>query len=619
MAEEHVADNAADPGDGPGSGDGDRLHRLRHSAAHVMAQAVLEHFPEAKIGIGPPIEDGFYYDFDLGPGADGRPRAFTPEDIARIEARMREIVAGRHPFEVREVSAAEARSVFADQPYKLELIEALAGGGVDEYGEAVAEAVPITLYQHDRFVDLCRGPHVAHTGYIKPNALKLLSTAAAYWRGNEKNPMLQRIYGTVWHNKTDLDAHLARLAEIEKRDHRRLGVDLDLYSTSPDQVGGGLVLWHPKGGLMRHLIEEFAKQRHLEGGYDLVYTPHIGRSTLWETSGHLGFYKDSMYAPLEIDGQEYYLKPMNCPFHIAIYKSRRRSYRDLPLKLAEWGTVYRYERSGVLHGLMRVRGFTQDDAHIFVSPDGVDQAIAEVLDFSLSLFADFGFHDVEISVSTRPEKSVGDPADWERATAALLRAVESRGLPYEVKHGDGAFYGPKIDIYIRDALGRAWQCTTIQFDFNMAERFGLTFAEADGSLRRPYMIHRALFGSMERFFGVLIEHYGGAFPVWLCPTQVVVIPISDRHAPYAESVGARLKAGGLRVEVDARDDRMRAKIRDAQLAKVPYMLVVGDREAAEGTVSVRLRTEADLGAEPVDAFLARAQAALAAHAGVEGE
>jgi threonyl-tRNA synthetase len=597
----------------------EQLHRLRHSAAHVMAQAVIGRFPGAKVGIGPAIQDGFYYDFDLGKDADGRSRTFTPEDLEAIEERMRLIVKGRHDFGYREVTADEARAIFSEQPYKLELIDALAAGNVDEYGETVDEPVPISVYAHDTFVDLCRGPHVPHTGYIKANAFKLLSTAAAYWRGDEHNPMLQRIYGTAWGTKADLEDYLARLAEIEKRDHRRIGTDLDLYSTAPDQVGGGLVLWHPRGAMIRHLIEAFAKERHLEGGYDFVYTPHVGRSSLWQTSGHLDFFRDSMYAPLEIDGQEYFLKPMNCPFHIMIYKSRRRSYRDLPMRMAEWGTVYRYERSGVLHGLMRVRGFTQDDAHLFVAPDHVDEAISEVLNFSLDMLEAFGFEDFAVYVSTRPEKAVGDPADWDRATAALVRAVEARGLAYEIKQGEGAFYGPKIDIDIKDALGRAWQCSTIQFDFNLPEKFSLVYADADGDQRRPYMVHRALFGSMERFFGVLVEHYGGAFPLWLSPTQAVVIPIAERHEEYAAEVARRLVGAGLRAEADLRDDRMRAKIRDAQLMKVPYMLVVGDREAETGAVSVRLRTEADLGPMALDDLVARMRREADLRLALEGE
>ena len=607
---EPVAEAEREKASENGQSEEEFLYRLRHSTAHVMAEAVLELFPEAKLGIGPPIENGFYYDFDLGTDENGRPRTFTPEDLERIEARMREIVKGRWPYEREEVTADQARQLFADQPYKLELIDELERGNVDEYGNPVAEPVPITIYRQHNFVDLCRGPHVPHTGYIKPNAFKLLSTAAAYWRGDERRPMLQRIYGTAWKNKTQLEAYLQRLREIEKRDHRRLGVELDLFSTVPDQVGGGLILWHPKGGLIRTIIEDFARQQHLQGGYEIVYTPHIGRKRLWETSGHLDFYRENMYSPMDIEGQEYYLKPMNCPFHIMIYRSRRRSYRELPMRLAEWGTVYRFERSGVLHGLMRVRGFTQDDAHIFCTPEQVEDEIKRVLDFSLDMLEAFGFQEFDLYVSTRPEKYVGDPAQWDVATEALKRAVESRGLAYEVKEGEGAFYGPKIDIDIKDALGRAWQCTTIQFDFNLPERFDLTFVGEDGREHRPYMVHRALLGSMERFFGVLIEHYGGAFPVWLAPVQAVLIPITDRHVPYAQEVARQLRAADLRVQVDDRSERMSAKIRDAQLQKIPYMLIVGDREAEAGTVAVRLRTELDLGAMLVADFIAMAREAI---------
>lgn len=602
---EEVEDVAED-----GMQDEEFLYKLRHSAAHVMAEAVLERFPEARLGIGPPIENGFYYDFDLGVDEAGNPRTFSPEDLEKIEERMREIVKGRWSFERQEVTAGQARERFRDNPYKRELIDELEAGNVDEYGEPVDEAVPISIYTQHEFVDLCRGPHVPHTGYIKPNAFKLLTTAAAYWRGNENNPTLQRIYGTAWKNKTQLEAYLAKLEEIEKRDHRRLGVQLDLFSTAPGEVGGGLILWHPKGGMIRTIVEDFARQRHLEGGYDIVYTPHIGRSRLWETSGHLGFYRESMYAPLDIEGLQYYLKPMNCPFHIMIYKTDRRSYRDLPMRLAEWGTVYRFERSGTLHGLLRVRGFTQDDAHIFCTPAQVEEEIKRVLDFSLDMLEAFGFKDVDIYVSTRPEKYVGDPFQWDVATEALKRAVDSRGLPFEIKEAEGAFYGPKIDIDVKDALGRAWQLTTIQFDFNMAERFDLRFVGEDGQEHQPYMIHRALLGSMERFFGVLIEHYAGAFPVWLAPVQAIMIPIADRHIAYCEQVAERLKAAGLRVDVDARSERMSAKIRDAQLQKIPYMLVVGDRESEAGSVAVRLRTEEDLGAMSVEGFLEMAQEAI---------
>lgn len=598
------------------------LYRIRHSLAHVLAEAVLERYPDARLGIGPPIADGFYYDFDLGTDEDGKPITFKPDDLPELEARMKQILKGRHPFEVREVSADEARELFAEQPYKLELIDALAQGGVDADGNPADDAEPqaITIYSQDGFEDLCRGPHVPHTGYVKGNSFKLLSTAAAYWRGDERNPMLQRIYGTGWKRKADLEAFLEHLAEVEKRDHRRLGKELDLFSTAPDHVGGGLILWHPDGALVRHLIEDYAKRKHMEGGYVFAYTPHIGRSVLWETSGHLDFYEEGMYPPIEFDGQDYYLKPMNCPFHVMIYKSRRRSYRELPIKMAEWGTVYRYERSGTLHGMLRVRGFTQDDAHIFVAPEQVSEAILEVLDFSLDMLEAFGFRNMRVNVSTRPEeKYVGEIEDWDRATQALVDAVEQRGIDYAIKEGDGAFYGPKIDIDVEDALGRAWQLSTIQFDFNLPERFDLGFTDAEGQRRRPYMVHRALFGSMERFFGVLVEHFGGAFPVWLSPVQAVVIPITDGQNDYAQEVAARLREAGLRVEADDRGERMKAKIRDAQLRKIPYMLVVGGREAESGAVAVRLRTEQDLGAMPIEDFIARAQAAVEAMGGVEGE
>ncbi len=585
----------------------DELDALRHSTAHVMAQAVLEMFPEGKIAIGPPIEDGFYYDFDL-------PRPLTPEDLEKIEARMKEIVKGKWPFVRQEVSPEEAREIFKDQPYKLELIEELAKGQVDEYGERVEEPVPLTVYQHDNFVDLCRGPHVPHTGYIKPNAFKLLKVAGAYWRGDEKRPMLQRIYGTVWPSKAKLQAYLQWLEEVEKRDHRRLGKELELFHINPD-LGAGLVLWLPKGGLVRKIMEDFCREAHAEHGYEFVYSPHIGRAWLWETSGHLDFYRENMYSPMDIEGQEYYLKPMNCPFHIMMVKSKRRSYREFPLRYAEWGTVYRYERSGVLHGLMRVRGFTQDDAHIFCRPDQVEDEILGVLDFTLYILRSFGFHEYDIELSVRdpatPQKYAGADEEWEMAERSLVKALQARNLRYKRAAGEAVFYGPKIDIKIKDALGRAWQCTTIQFDFNLPRRFDMTYVGEDGQEHRPYMVHRALLGSMERFFGVLIEHYGGAFPVWLSPVQAVVIPITDRNLDYARQVTDRLGAAGLRVELDDRGERMAAKIRDAQLQKIPYMLIVGDREAASGKVSVRLRTEEDLGPQPLEAFIERAQAAIA--------
>jgi len=567
------------------------LETMRHSASHVMAEAVLKLFPEAKLGIGPAIEDGFYYDFDL-------PRALTPEDLERITALMVESIKARHPFIRQEVSREEALALFADQPYKVELIREMPEGEV------------ITIYRHGDFVDLCRGPHVEHTGQLPADAFKLLNTAAAYWRGDEKRPMLQRIYGTLWPSREELLAYLAHLEEVERRDHRRLGKELDLFSLH-EEAGAGLVYWHPKGGRIRQQVEDFWRQRHREGGYEILYTPHIGRAWLWETSGHLGFYRESMYSPMDIDGQDYYIKPMNCPFHIMIYNTQRHSYRDLPLRWAELGTVYRYEKSGVLHGLLRVRGFTQDDAHIICTPQQIEDEILEVLRFSLSLWRAFGFEEVKAYLATRPEKAIGEPARWEQALQSLRRALEAEQIPYEVDEGGGAFYGPKIDLKINDALGREWQMTTIQFDFNLPERFDMVYIGEDGLEHRPYMVHRALLGSLERFLGVLIEHYAGAFPLWLAPVQARLIPIADRHLPYAREVCQRLTAAGLRAEVDKSGDRMNAKIRAAQLEKIPYMLVVGDREASSGQVSVRLRTNEDLGTMSVEAFLQRATALIA--------
>jgi threonyl-tRNA synthetase len=585
----------------------EHLHKLRHSTAHVMAEAVVERFPEAQIAIGPPIKDGYYYDFDLGRNDDGSLKTFSLEDLEAIEKRMRQIVAGKFPFVRSEVSAAEAKTIFSEQQYKLELIEGLEHGGVDEYGEPTETAPVISTYQHDKFVDLCRGPHLEHTGQIPPDAFKLLSVAGAYWRGDEHNPMLQRIYGTVWPNRAQLEAYIEKLEEAKRRDHRRLGKELDLFSADSDEVGGGLILWHPKAGLMRHLAEEFCKNAHLAAGYDLVYTPHIGRATLWETSGHLGFYKENMYSPIDIEGQEFYLKPMNCPFHLMIYKSRTRSYRDLPLRFAEWGTVYRFERSGVLHGLTRVRGFTQDDAHLFCRPDQMPAEIDRVLHFCLYILRSFGFTEFNAYLSTRPEKRVGDEAQWEAAEIALDAALHRAGIPFQVDEGGGAFYGPKIDLKVYDALGREWQLSTIQFDFNMSERFDLTFVGEDGQQHRPYMIHRALLGSMERFFGVLIEHYGGAFPVWLSPVQAAVIPIADRHNQPAQQVTEQLQAAGIRAHLDDSSDRMNAKIRNAQLQKIPYMLVIGDREAAESSVNVRLRNGEQRGTWSIAEFIAHVQ------------
>jgi threonyl-tRNA synthetase len=574
------------------------LYRIRHSAAHVMAQAVVEKFPEAKYTIGPPVEDGFYYDFDL-------PRSFTPDDLEVLEKRMRQIIAGSFPFEKKVLSADEARDVFKDQPYKLELIEGLEQGGYDEYGEPLEEKPEISIYTHDTFVDLCRGPHVERTNQINPSAVKLLNVAGAYWRGDENRPMLQRIYGTAWKTADDLEQYLWKLEEAKKRDHRRLGRELDLFSVSED-VGPGLILWHPKGGMVRKLTEDYCRAEHEKGGYEFVYSPHIGKGHLWETSGHLDWYEENMYSPLDIEGQKYYLKPMNCPFHVQIYKSRMRSYRDLPLRFAEWGTVYRYERSGVLHGLLRVRGFTQDDAHLFCRPDQMPEEIDRVLQFSLNLLRAFGFKEFQAYLSTRnPDKSAGTPEQWEAPTEALRMALERAEVPYQIDEGEATFYGPKIDLKVKDALGREWQLSTIQFDFTLPERFDMTYIGDDGQEHRPYMVHRALLGSMERFMGVLIEHYGGAFPVWLAPVQAVLIPIADRHLPYVYEVAEKLEAAGMRVEVDERSERMNAKIRDAQNQKIPYMLVVGDREVEAGTIALRLRSGENPGPVSVDAFLER--------------
>ena len=564
----------------------DDLEIIRHSASHVMADAVLKLFPQAKLAIGPAIENGFYYDFDL-------PRPLTPEDLEEISKLMKDSIKARQPLVREEISRAQADELFGDQPYKLELIREM------------AEDEIISIYRHGDFCDLCRGPHVTHTGQLKANAFALLSIAGAYWRGDEQRPMLQRIYGTIWRNRIELDAYRKQLAEIERRDHRRVGRELDLLSTH-EEAGAGLVYWHPKGSRIRGIVEDFWRQRHYAGGYDLLYTPHIGRSWLWQTSGHLDFYREGMYAPMDIDGQDYYLKPMNCPFHIMIYQTQRRSYRDLPLRWAELGTVYRYERSGVLHGLLRVRGFTQDDAHIICTPEQIEDEILGVLRFSLDLWRAFGFEDIKAYLATRPEDSVGEPSRWDQATASLRQALETEQFEYEVDEGGGAFYGPKIDLKVRDALGREWQMATIQFDFNLSERFNMTYVGADGQEHQPYMVHRTLLGSMERFFGVLIEHYGGAFPLWLAPVQAKLICIADRHVAYADQVLVRLKAAGLRVELDDGSDRMNAKIRAAQMQKIPYMLVVGDEEVESGSVSVRLRTNENLGAMPVEEFLGRA-------------
>lgn len=555
----------------------DLRYRIRHSTAHVMADVVTQMFPDVKLAIGPPTDDGFYYDFLSA-------EAFREEDLERIESRMRAVIAKDMTFEYSEYSRDDALGMNADEPLKLEIINEIPA---DE---------AISTYRHGDFEDLCAGPHVASTGKIP--AFKLLSVAGAYWRGDEKRPMLQRIYGTAFESQEALDEHLHRLEEARRRDHRLLGREMDLFSVH-EETGPGLIVWHPKGARLRGIVEDFWKQEHYNAGYDLVYTPHIGRSTLWETSGHLDFYQENMYAAMEMDGQDYYLKPMNCPFHIMYYRTAMRSYRDLPMRIGELGSVYRYERGGVLHGLLRVRGMTQDDAHIFCRPDQVADEVNGVLDLDFHMLKTMGFSEFEVMLSTRPEKAVGDPERWELATESLRQTLTQRNIPFEVDEGGGAFYGPKIDIHIRDAIGRLWQCTTVQFDFNLPERFGLTYIGDDGQEHQPYMVHRALLGSLERFMGVLIEHYGGAFPVWMAPLQAIIIPIADRHTEYAERVRAQLAAQGIRVQTNDRSDRMNAKIREAQLQKIPYMLVVGDREAAADSAAVRLRSGENLGALPV--------------------
>ncbi|MCH7652131.1 MAG: threonine--tRNA ligase [Chloroflexi bacterium] len=551
--------------------------RIRHSTSHVMADVVTKMFPDVKLAIGPPTDDGFYYDFLA-------PEPFSDEQLEQIEDRMKKVISQDLSFEYSEYPREKALEMNAEEPMKLEIIE------------GIPEDEAISTYRHGDFEDLCAGPHVESTGKIP--AFKLLSVAGAYWRGDENRPMLQRIYGTAFESQEALDEHLERLEEAKRRDHRVLGRELDLFSIH-DETGPGLIVWHPKGSRIRSIVEDFWRQEHYKAGYDIIYTPHIGRSTLWETSGHLEFFKENMYAAMDMDGQEYYLRPMNCPFHILYYGTRMRSYRDLPMRIGELGSVYRYERGGVLHGLLRVRGMTQDDAHIFCTPDQVEEEIGGVLDLTFHLLRSFGFSEFEIMLSTRPEKAVGDPDRWELATESLRRTLEGRELSFGMDEGGGAFYGPKIDIHIKDAIGRLWQCTTVQFDFNLPERFGLTYIGEDGKEHQPYMIHRALLGSLERFMGVLIEHYGGAFPTWLAPVQALIIPIADRHVDYAQEVRKTLAEGGIRVEVDGRNERMNAKIRDGQVQKVPYMLVVGDREIEAGAVAVRLRSGENLGAMPV--------------------
>jgi len=556
------------------------IDTLRHSAAHVMADAIKRLYPDAKLTIGPAVDDGFYYDIDYS-------SSFSMEDLKLIEKEMKKIVKENLLFEKSEVSREDAMKLFADNPYKLELISELPD---DE---------AITVYRHGDFMDLCRGPHVNKTGEIR--AFKLLKVAGAYWRGSEKNKQLQRIYGTAFPSKDELADYRKLLEEAAKRDHRKLGNELDLYSTMGD-YGPGLILWHPKGGRIRRVMEDFWRGEHVKNGYEILFTPHIARLELWKKSGHWDFYRENMYSPMQVDEMDYELKPMNCPFHIMIYKSSLHSYREFPMRWAELGTVYRYERSGVLHGLMRVRGFTQDDAHIFCRPDQIDSEIREVLRFSLHILKSFGFSDYDIYLSTRPDKRVGDEKDWDLAETALKGALTDANIKYKEDPGEGVFYGPKIDIKIKDSLGRAWQCSTIQVDFNLPERYDMEFVGSDGERYRPIMIHRALMGSLERFFGVLIEHYAGAFPTWLAPVQTVVVSVGKDFNKYANDVGDKLRNVGIRVDVDDRNEKLGFKIRDAQMKKVPYMLIVGSKEVASGGVSVRSRKDGDLGSMSFDKF-----------------
>ena len=566
-----------------------QLERMRHSAAHIMAEAVECLFPGVKFGIGPTIENGFYYDFELS-------RPLTPEDLSVIESKMREIISQDVPFITEEMSKDKAQKLFATQPYKLELINEIPDTAV-------------TIYKQGSFTDLCRGPHLASTGEVK--AFKLTHLAGAYWRGDEKRLMLQRIYGVAFESQKELDNYLAWQAEIIKRDHRKLGKELDLYSTH-EEIGPGLICWHPKGALIRQIVEDLWKIEHIKRGYDIVYTPHIAKLDLWKTSGHWEFYQDYLFSPMEIEGQQYMLRPMNCLGHILIYKSQLHSYRNLPLRYAELGTVYRYERTGVLYGLARVRGFTQDDAHIFCRPDQVEEEVMGVLNLIQFMMSSFGFDEYELLLSTRPEKYAGTVSMWEEATGSLKNVLEKLELRYEVDPGEGVFYGPKIDIKLRDALGHVWQGPTIQVDFNLPQRFDVCYIGEDSSEHNVVMIHRTVLGSMERFLACLTEHYGGAFPVWLSPVQAVIIPIADRHVDYARKIEGDFKNEGIRVRVDGRSERMNLKVREAQLEKVPYMLIVGDKEVASSSVSLRLRNGEDLGLETLVKVKSRVRAAIEA-------
>ncbi|MFA5354018.1 MAG: threonine--tRNA ligase [Thermodesulfovibrionales bacterium] len=546
----------------------------RHSVSHIMAHAVQDLFPEVKVAIGPATEEGFYYDFE-------RETPFTPEDLQRIENRMKEIIKANTPFVRKQISRSEAIELFTQKGeiYKAEIISEI-------------QDDTVSLYEEGGFTDLCRGPHLPKTGMVK--AFKLLSIAGAYWRGDEKNKMLQRIYGTAFETKEELEAYLTFLAEVKKRDHRRIGKELDLFSIN-DEIGPGLILWHPNGAAIRRTMEDFWRDEHTKADYQILYTPHIARLHLWQRSGHVDYYSENMYAPMDIEGVQYELKPMNCPFHINIYKSNLRSYRELPVRYAELGTVYRYERSGVLHGLMRVRGFTQDDAHIFCREDQIEEEIENILNFTIFVLQTFGFDAYDIYLSTQPEKYVGTPESWERATDALRLALEKRGLPYQIDEGGGAFYGPKIDIKIKDSLNRSWQCSTIQVDFNNPERFDVTYRGSDGKEHRPIMVHRALMGSLERFFGILVEHYAGAFPLWLAPVQVSVMTIAERHDDYATEIYRELRSAGIRAEIRRENEKIGYKIREATMRKIPYLVIIGDKERDERSITVRKRSGENIG------------------------
>lgn len=556
-----------------------------HSSAHLMAQAVKQLWPEVQVTIGPAIEQGFYYDFD-------REEAFSDEDLLKIEERMKELSAQKLPYSRQELSKEEAIKIFGDmgEHYKIVIIEEIPDGD------------PISTYTQGDFIDLCRGPHIPHTGVIK--AVKLLRSSGAYWRGDERNKMLKRIYGISFPSNKEMRQYMEFLEEAAKRDHRKLGRDLELFSFD-DEVGPGLVLWHPKGAMIRHLIESYWTDMHLQNGYELVYTPHVGRSKLWETSGHLGFYEENMYAKMDVEGQDYYLKPMNCPFHLSIYNAKHHSYRELPVRMAELGTVYRYERSGVLHGLMRVRGFTQDDAHIICTPDQVSDEVEKLIVFALDMLKHFGFEEFLIYLSTKPEAAVGSDEEWDMATQSLRASLNKLGLEFDVDEGGGAFYGPKIDIKIKDAIGRAWQCTTIQFDFNEPERFNMEYIGADNQAHRPIMIHRAILGSVERFFATLLEYHGGNLPLWLMPTQMMILPITDAQIEYAKEIQERLRKEGLRCEIDARNEKIGYKIREAELQKIPFMSIIGKKEAEEGRITLRRHGEGDLGVMDFDEAIQR--------------